>query len=90
MASYLETIHSAIGDYTDDSSWIEEAAVELAMRLDWYHNGQTYRDAAQKQLKVLSKIPGTDDIRASIVNKIMAKRPYDINAIQQIIDGSNS
>ena len=85
MSKYLDAIHKAIGDYTDTNSLVEDAARELAQRLDWYHNAQMYRDAANELIPVLAKIDGTESIRKDIANKIMAHKPFDIDGVKDYI-----
>jgi hypothetical protein len=62
-----------------------EAARELAMRIDWYHNSQTYIKAANEILPALAKINGTQSLREDIVNRINNKKPFDIDAVKQYL-----
>lgn len=87
MVKWIDKIHEAIGgDYTDDCPIIEEAARELAMRLEWYYNKQMYIDAYNRQIKALAAIEGTEELREAITDKINNGHPYNIIAIQEIID----
>lgn len=85
MSKYLKSIHDAVGDFTDVSAPIEEAICELARRLDWYYNAQTYIDACNELIPALSAIDGTDDLCREIRDKVANHRPFDIDYVREII-----
>lgn len=85
--NYLQAIHSVTGgNHEDTSEWVAEAARELARRVDWYYNGKLYRAAAELQTNELLKYPNTERTREDIAEKIATCTPYNIEAVQEIIE----
>jgi hypothetical protein len=86
MSKYLDIIHDTFGNFTDESDTVEKAACELAMKLDWYYNSQSYRDAANELIPKLTKIVGAQYLCDNIANKITNNRPFDVDAIREIVN----